>query len=106
MPMSPVGGGDGKMYHYRESGLSNVWLVNGFDWVETPYGKAVRIRNPDGLQRTIAEAIAAKPGELSGEEFRFLRKTMNLSQHVLAGMLGHEEQTVAIWAKRRGPPLG
>ena len=29
------------MYHYRECGLRNVWLANGFEQHETPYGPGV-----------------------------------------------------------------
>ena len=35
-------------HHYRESGLSNVYLINGFRYVETPYGRSVIIEDLDG----------------------------------------------------------
>ena len=92
------------MYHYRECGLSNIWLANGFAWVSTPLGKGLRIENPDGLQKAIAETLAGKPGPLSGGEFRFLRKRLDLSQRSLAAMLGNDAQTIALWEKGRGAP--
>ncbi len=34
-------------YQYTDSGLKNVWLVNGFTKKQTPYGEAVGIDNLD-----------------------------------------------------------
>ena len=39
------------MYHYTESGLPNIWLVNGFVVKRTSYGKTVSIRDLEGLHR-------------------------------------------------------
>lgn len=36
-------------YQYVQSGLEDVWLENGFEIVETPYGKSVKIDNPSQL---------------------------------------------------------
>ena len=93
------------MYHYRECGLSNVWLANGYEWVPTSLGKAFRVRSADELEKVIERAVVAKPGPLTGQEFRYLRKSLHLSQCDLAKMLGNNEQTIALWEKRRGPPL-
>ncbi len=38
-------------YHYSECGLSNVYLVNGFNMIETSLGKAISIHDVDGLVR-------------------------------------------------------
>ena len=35
------------MYHYRECGLRNVWLANGFDEHDTPYGPGIAIHLGD-----------------------------------------------------------
>lgn len=32
---------DFEMFHYTDGGLRNVWLVNGYEIKETPYGQAV-----------------------------------------------------------------
>ncbi len=93
------------MYHYRECGLSNVWLANGYEWVPTSLGKAFRVRSADELEKVIERAVVAKPGPLTGQEFRYLRKSLDLSQRDLAQMLGNNEQTIALWEKRRGPPV-
>ena len=86
-------------YHYVQCGLDNVWLENGFDMVETPYGKTVQIDSADKLDAAIAEWLTRKPAPLSGREFRFLRLQLDLSQKRIGELLGKEAQTVAIWEK-------
>jgi len=46
------------MYHYKECGLKNVWLVNGFEIKKTPYGKRVSITNLPGLHKLIDQLVA------------------------------------------------
>ena len=87
------------MYHYTEIGLQNVWLENGYNERKTPYGKAMSIEDADGLHKAIGRAVACK-SDLTGAEFRFLRKEMDLSQHGVADLLGTSEQTVALWERR------
>lgn len=86
------------MYHYTESGLRNVWLENGVTQRKTAYGVATSIQDVDGLHKVIGRALAHK-GHLTGTEFRFLRKELDLSQHRLADLIGTTEQTVALWEK-------
>lgn len=88
------------MLRYRECGLRNVWLENGYTEKQTPYGKAVAIQDVEGLHRLLAKMIARKP-RLSGAEFRFLRKELNLSQAALARMFGCDAQTIALWEKNK-----
>jgi DNA-binding transcriptional regulator YiaG len=87
------------MYHYTESGLRNVWLANGYAVRKTPYGKGVAIENLEGLHRAIARQIIRLPRPLSGAEFRFLRKELELSQAGLADYLGCNVQALARWEK-------
>lgn len=87
------------MYHYTESGLRNVWLVNGYAVRKTPYGKGVAIENLEDLHRAIARRIVRLPRPLTGAEFRFLRKELELSQVSLADYLGCNVQALARWEK-------
>lgn len=89
------------MYHYSESGLRNVWLVNGYAAHKTPYGKGIAIENLEGLHRAIARRIVRLPRPLTGAEFRFLRKELELSQAGLADYLGCNVQALARWEKSR-----
>lgn len=85
-------------YHYTESGLRNLWLASGFDRVRTNYGEGVAIHDVDGLHRAIGEALAKKAW-ITGTEFRFLRKEMDLSQNAVGLLLGTTDQSVAKWEK-------
>ena len=90
------------MYHYTSCGLPNIFLKNGYEEYDTPYGKGVAIEDVAGLHKAIALAIIESQSKLTREELRFLRKEMNLSQKRLGQLVGVEDQTVATWEKR-GP---
>jgi DNA-binding transcriptional regulator YiaG len=91
------------MYHYTEAGLQNVWLENGYHVKKTKYGEAVSIEDAEGLHRAIGRRLAEKR-YLTGAEFRFLRKELDLSQRRVADLVGTSEQTVALWEKRGEVP--
>lgn len=93
------------MYRYDDAGLRNVWLKNGYTVRETGYGRAVAIEDVDGLTSTICRALAAKPGRLTGAEFRYLRLHLGLSQKALGKVFGNTEQAVALWEKKGRVPL-
>lgn len=88
------------MLRYTGCGLRNIWLQNGYAVKQTPHGKAVAIQDVDGLHRVLALMITRKP-RMSGAEFRFLRKELDLSQAALAQMFGYDAQTIALWEKNR-----
>lgn len=89
-------------YHYTESGLDNVYLLDGYTIHKTPYGKGVSIQNTDGLHKAIGKWLIAQPRPLNGAELRFIRIEMELTQRALAGIIGTEEQTLRLWEKNRG----
>jgi DNA-binding transcriptional regulator YiaG len=91
------------MYHYIESGLRNIWLVNGYKIEQTEYGEAVSIQDVEGLHRLIGAIIARRP-KLTGPELRFLRKELGMSQKSLADFVGTSEQTVSLWERRGNVP--
>ena len=88
------------MYHYTDSGLDNVYLVNGYNEIDTPYGRAVSVEEIDGLHRAIADWLLNLPKPLNGKEFRFLRHELDLSQKKLGRLMGKSELTIARWEKR------
>lgn len=94
------------MYHYTDSGLSNVHLRGGYTELETEHGQAVSIQNLEGLHRVIGLDIVHNTPALSGEEIRFLRKEMDLTQNSLADIIGVTEDSVRGWEKRNqiSPP--
>jgi DNA-binding transcriptional regulator YiaG len=89
------------MYHYTESGLSNVYLVNGFEVEYIDGEEYTSIDDMNGLHFAIANAIVDLTRPLTGEEFRFLRIEINLSQKALGVKFGVDEQTVARWEKEK-----
>lgn len=95
------------MHEYKECGLSNVGLLSGYKINETPYGKSITITNVRGLHKSIGMELVCKAGLLPGEEIRYLRKELGLSQKLLAQTLGVGETTVREWeagkAKISGP---
>jgi putative transcriptional regulator len=93
-------------YHYNASGLDNIYLLNGVSFEETAYGPMVTIENIDGLHRAIGLRIITKPEQMTGAEFRFLRKQMGLSQANLAQMMGVSDQTIANYEKGNTSDFG
>lgn len=85
------------MFEYTSCGLSGVFLRNGYDVSETPYGEAVAIHNLDQLHRAIGLNIICRNATLSPEEVRFLRKELDLSQAHLAHIFGSSESSVRNW---------
>lgn len=86
-------------YHYTECGLDYVYLVDGFDVVETAYGRAVQVANAGKLDRAIALAVVERQNRLAGQEVRFLRGLLDMTQAELGKTLGKDAQTVARWEK-------
>jgi putative transcriptional regulator len=88
-----------QMYHYRDSGLDNVYLVNGYRKVKTAEGNGVSISDIDGLHRAIGLHLATQRRPLSGRELRFLRIELDMSQKLLGQVLDKTDQAVAKWEK-------
>jgi DNA-binding transcriptional regulator YiaG len=92
------------MYHYTDGGLRNIWLANGYEREETPYGKALTIQDLPGLTRAICKALIRKNSKLTGAEFRNLRQAMLMSQASLGRTLGRTDQAIAGWEKNSKVP--
>jgi DNA-binding transcriptional regulator YiaG len=84
-------------YHYTGCGLDNIYLANGFEHKVTPYGEGVSIADADGLHAAIAKYVISSPNRLRGQEVRFLRSMLNVSQAGLGDILGVSRATVARW---------
>lgn len=89
------------MYHYRGAGLDNVYLKNGYR--KAKYGKeiVVSVEDAEGLHKAIAASLIHRPTRLTGQEFRFLRIEVGLSQRGLGELLGASEQSVHQWENRK-----
>ena len=72
--------------------------MNGYEAVKTSQGESVVIHDLEGLHTVIGEALCSKK-RLTGTEFRFLRKELELSQGGLGLLLGVSDQAIAKWEK-------
>lgn len=91
-------------HHFTESGLDNVYL-SGIDiWTCKTCGeKTVPIPRATDLMRCIGEAIILKPGLLSGNEIRFLRKNLMIKIVELAKYIGVDRSVLSRWENGREP---
>lgn len=85
--------------HYRQCGLDDVYLINGYTIHETSYGGGVSVENVDGLHQAIARNIVRHKRMLGAKEIRFLRKMLGFTQADLARKLRYDTQSVARWEK-------
>lgn len=88
-----------KTIRLRGAGLPHVYLANGYKIEETPDGSATTYQDLPGLYKCLGERIAARPGQITGAEFRFLRKQLGLSQGEQGVRVGKGDQAVAKWEK-------
>ena len=88
-----------KPYRYTECGLDYVYLMDGFEVIKTGYGPVVQVANASKLDRAIALAIVRRQSRLTGQEVRFLRGLLDMTQAELGAALGKDAQTVARWEK-------
>ncbi len=94
-------------YHLEGVGLPNVYLLNGVEIENDPdYGQLVTISSLSDLHKAIGFSIAFKRGPLTGDEMRYLRKQMQLSQTTLARQLRVNHQTVANYEKGKTADTG
>lgn len=94
------------MYHYTRCGLDNVWLVNGYREEDLgEYGKTVVIEQVEDLERVIARRLVDQDRPLTGQEFRFLRVMLDLSQTAVGRRLGKDYQSVARWEADARKPV-
>jgi DNA-binding transcriptional regulator YiaG len=92
-------------YHYRESGLDNVFLEGGVLFHQTAYGEGVSFVDFDGLHRAIGLWLVRRPSPLDGAALRFIRHELDLTQEDLARRLGVDEQALRRWEKARARPI-
>jgi DNA-binding transcriptional regulator YiaG len=79
--------------------LDNIYLLNGYDIEEHDGERYVFVRHMDELHVAIGRHIVTKRKGLTGQEIRFLRNTLNLTQSELAKELGNNPQSIVRWEK-------
>jgi DNA-binding transcriptional regulator YiaG len=89
-----------KPFHFAAVGLPNVYLLSGVTIEDDPdYGRIVTVEKMEDLYRAIGLRVTLKDEALTGDEMRFLRKEMGLTQTELAKRLRVNSQTVANYEK-------
>jgi DNA-binding transcriptional regulator YiaG len=95
-----------KLFHYTQCGLDNVWLANGYRAERTPYGRGFAVERMAELHDAIARWIVDSPRPLRGQDVRYLRVMLDLSQADLGRLLGVNRATVIRWENAPRAPLG
>jgi DNA-binding transcriptional regulator YiaG len=90
-------------YHFTECGLDNIYLVNGFEITKNNDDEEIFIHDIHGLLKTIGMMLVTKQGLLIGNEIKFIRTTLDLSQTALARSIGCSYQTILLWEKDKTP---
>lgn len=91
-------------YRYDECGLSHVTLV-GLEVMRCVNCGNVEIAIPriESLHRLIARAVIEKATRFTGEEVRFLRKSLGWSGADFARHMGVSDETVSRWENNAAP---
>jgi putative transcriptional regulator len=94
-----------KLFHYTQCGLDDVWLANGYHIETTEYGSGYVVENAIELHGVIARGIVDNPSPLRGQDARFLRTMLDLSQGDFGKLLGVDRTTVIRWEAANRKPL-
>lgn len=86
-------------YHYKESGLDNVYLYNISIVHDVDNEQVFYIPHINQLHNVIAQAIINKKGLLKGNEIRFIRTHACLLQSQLAEKIGRDTQSIGRWER-------
>jgi len=84
-------------FHYTDCGLDYVYLTSGYTIHETDQGTGVSIKNARQLHERLALDIISRGYPLRGQEVRFLRAMLRVSQEGLARVLRQRRGSVARW---------
>jgi DNA-binding transcriptional regulator YiaG len=84
-----------KQHHMTGVGLSNVYLRNGFTVEDSDGDETISYENLTGLYFEISRAIASTPFTMRAEEFRFMRKQLQMSQADIAVLFDKSDQAIA-----------
>ncbi|MDK4723389.1 helix-turn-helix domain-containing protein [Rhizobium sp. CNPSo 3968] len=86
-------------HHYTESGLKNV-VISGIPVeVDDDGDEIITIPAINELHHVIALGIVSHPKGISGDELRFLRTEMGLTQAELASMVHRDKQSIGRWER-------
>lgn len=84
------------LYHYKMSGLDNVYLKGGVtEYICPKCGmRSTTIKNLFGLHKLIATTLVVAKRRLTGGELRFLREYLGYSADDLASLVEYNEDHI------------
>ncbi len=86
-------------YHYTECGLQNVY-INGLEpVVDIEEDEVFTIPFINALHAEISNGIIHHGNGISGDELRFLRTEMGLTQAELSSIIHKDKQTIGRWER-------
>lgn len=86
-------------FHYTESGLRNVFIEGLKTQIDDAGDEVILIPNIFGLHKVLAHCVITLSHGLRGEELRFLRTEMGLTQAELAEIVKKDHQTIGRWER-------
>lgn len=90
-------------YHYTECGLDNVFIEGALEFGDDADEESVMVPAVGQLHRVIAEGIVTHPAKMAGQELRFLRTELGLTQAQLAEIVKVTLLTVSRWERNETP---
>ncbi len=86
-------------HHYTECGLNNVYIGGIEVQIDDDGDEVITIPFINELHRVIAAGIVSHEKGISGDELRFLRSEMGLTQAELADLVHREKISVGRWER-------
>ncbi|MDE0332609.1 MAG: helix-turn-helix domain-containing protein [Nitrospinae bacterium] len=89
-------------YHFKSSGLDNAYIED-VRLIKCGCGVGLKIKAMGSVLDQLGNAVINKPGPLSGQEIRYLRKNAGLSAREFARLLEVNHTTLSKWENGRAP---
>ncbi len=86
-------------YHYTGCGLDNVFIEGSWEGPDHAGEDSITIPAIGQLHKVIAKGIVMHPAKMTGQELRFLRTEMGLTQAELGEILKVKLLTVSRWER-------
>jgi putative zinc finger/helix-turn-helix YgiT family protein len=91
-------------YNFRESGLDYVYLHNiELIACDSCGNQDPIIRESKKLMRNLLIAVASKPEPLEGQDVRFIRKQLGMTQDAFSRLVGTDKTTISKWENNADP---
>jgi DNA-binding transcriptional regulator YiaG len=90
-------------YHYTECGLDNVFIKGMIPCQDNEGDDVFTIPNVSGLHKVITETIVDRDVGMTGQELRFIRTEIGMTQAELAKVVHHDAQSVGRWERNEFP---